>query len=329
MEKNDNDDDASYNESLVKKLDLEYSKTNEFDFSYSNKDKNLNKKKKKPKFSLFKKQDTTTSTYFNKTPLTKELTINRHVYNFSHNQASHYTSSLHRHNHHHSKTRLDGLDKLKKSISFTKSHEDTATASSYSNSCGVGGGGGGSSGGESKEEQLEPLVLNNYSSLVNSSNGLLTTAVSLKNKNKITKKHSSLSSSSQSQSPSPLSPSSPSSSLNSLNESPSNKMISFFNSKNNNDNSKINVNSGTNSFKRCGSSGVQKPKGFFNSNGVAVVRAGSAMAVTPTHTSAAATNGTTIANNSITTLNMNNSTNTTVTTTASSSSSSSSTSSSI
>lgn len=290
MEKSD---DASYNDSLVKKLDLEYSKVDEFDtYNDTKNDKNSNKLKKKSKFSLFKKQETTSS--FNKT----RVTNNRHIYN---SQASHYTSSLQRH-HHNSKTRLDGLDKLKKSISFTKSHEDASfSASSYSNN-------------SSGKEQLEPLVLNNYSSLVNS-NGLLTTAISLNNnKNKNgSKKHSSKTSSSQSPSPSPTSPSS---SVNSLNESPSNKMIGFYNSKTNISKNKTNFsngnnnnntsNVGANSFKRGGV--VQKPIGFLNSN-VSNVNG---------------SEKSTLINNSITTLNTNNITNTTVTTTASSSSSTSS-----
>jgi hypothetical protein len=295
MEKSD---EASYNDSLVKKLDLEYSKVDEFDtYSYTKNDKNLNKTKKKSKFSLFKKQETNST--FNKT----RVTNNRHVYNYSHSQASNYTHSLQRH-HHNSKTRLDGLDKLKKSISFTKSHEDASfSASSYSNN-------------SNGKEQLEPLVLNNYSSLVNS-NGLLTTAISLNNnKNKNGKKHSSKTSSSQSPSPSP---SSPSSSLNSLNESPSSKMIGFYNSKtnisknknnvsngNNCNNNTSNVNVGENSYKRGGV--VQKPIGFLNSN-VSNVNG---------------SEKSTLINNSITTLNTNNITNTTVTTTASSSSSTSS-----
>jgi hypothetical protein len=303
--------------SLAKKLEVEeveYEKTSS---------------KKKSKFSLFKRKETKIKKVIStpgSLPFKKEFITNntnsnhRHVYNFSTNHHP-YSSSLqrsHHHNHHSStgKTRLDGLEKLKKSNSFTKNHDDScgdtstsptsASANTFS-----------SSTKSLKESQLEPLVLNNNSSLVNS-NGLLTTLPSKNKKHTQSQKHMASSLTTSSSSHSHLPSQSSSSSFNSLNESPavlSNKMSTFFSS--------INNNSGTNGRQNQNNSCNNNK----NSNGFNVnihLTKQSLKRSTGSGTNKFLNSSTKPNNHSITTLNINNSTNTTVTTAASSSSSSSS-----
>ena len=247
----------SYNESLIKKL--EYSK-NEFD-SFSSEEREEKDEKKNKKFNLFKK-----TTVLNTAPrkdsllesrgsLKKELISNRHVYNFS-NPSTHFTSSLQRNN----KNKEDDSTKVKKSISFSKNMlSDDGTTCSGGSSC---------SDEHKSLKELEPLVLKNHSSLVNS-NGLLTAAVSFKtttlNKNT---KSSSLSTSS---------------SLNSLNENQSNKMITFGNSNNHNRNN-AGENSNSNNLHLSNSIKRNTPSKFNKNNSITALNLNSTTNTTVTST---------------------------------------------